>query len=339
MKNSFVLLGALIHGFVCWEGRAALPAQTFEGLYVFGDSMDATSGGPYWQGRWSNGPMWPEVLSTNLGFPYRAANNRAAGGATSAQILNQVRSLPAPTNPALALFVVDVGHADFLNKTNELLFSNAVHTASLNLSNSVVECHRKGGRAVVLMGMWDPNHTPRHARLITDPELFRARARQINTNLCALADQLSTGYPDLRLWWMDLFPLFDAMVAHSNHFGFARTDLGALEDPALTDKSYQGPGREYMFWDSSHLTSKGHALLAKVFLATVRGSTLGITPETDGFRLAFDSLQIGKTYQVQQSADLSGWEELTSFYVLDPSHELVVSPSPPCRFYRLLCEQ
>ncbi len=337
MKIRFLLLAALIHGFVCWEGGAALPpAQDFEALYVFGDSLDATAGGPYWQGRWSNGPMWPEHLSTNLGFSYRASNNRAAGGATSAQILGQVGALPAPTNAASALFVVDVGHQDFMNQT-PLTFSNTLRTVTLNLSNSVVECRRKGARTIALMSMWDPNHSPRLARLITDPPFMRARTQLINTNFTTLLDQLSTSYPELRLCWIDLFALFDAMVFHADHFGFTRTDLGALEDPALTDKSYQGPGCEYMFWDSSHLTSKGHTLLAKVFLAALRGSTLGIKPQAGEFRLAFDSLQIGKTYHVQQSADLSGWDDLTSFYALDPSQELVVSPSSPSCFYRLLC--
>ena len=93
-----------------------------------------------------------------------------------------------------------------------------------------------------------------------------------------------------------------------------------------------------MFWDSSHLTSKGHALLAKVFLATLRGSALGIRPDNDGFRLALDSLQIGKTYHVQQSADLAQWEDFTSFYALDLSQELIVSPNSPSRFYRLRCQ-
>jgi phospholipase/lecithinase/hemolysin len=215
--------------------------------------------------------MWPEILSTNLGFTYRPGNNRAAGGATSSQILGQVRSLSAPTNAASALFVIDVGHQDFVNKTNELTFSNALRSATLNLSNSVVECYRKGGRAVVLMSMWDPNRSPRLARLIVDPVLVRERAQGINATLKTLADQLSANSPDLRLWWIDMFALFDAMVIHSDHFGFTRTDMGALEDPQLTDKSYQGPGKDYMFWDSGHLTAKGHALLAKVFLAALRG--------------------------------------------------------------------
>ncbi len=92
-----------------------------------------------------------------------------------------------------------------------------------------------------------------------------------------------------------------------------------------------------MFWDSSHLTSKGHALLATVFLATLRGSSLGIRPDNDGFRLAFDSLQIGKTYHVQQSTNLAQWQDLTTLYALDPSQEQTVQPAWPYTFYRLFC--
>lgn len=82
MKNSSMVLSAILGGFPCWRGEAALPPiQSFSALYAFGDSLDATSGGPYWQGSWSNGPVWPEVLSTNLGFSFQPANSRAAGGA------------------------------------------------------------------------------------------------------------------------------------------------------------------------------------------------------------------------------------------------------------------
>ena len=191
--------------------------------------------------------------------------------------------MSAPTNAALALFVVDVGHQDFVNKTNELSFSNALRGATLNLSNSVVECYVKGGRAVAMMNCMDPNRIPRLARLILDPTLARERTREINAALNTVASQLAAKYPDLRLWRIDIFALFDAMVTNPDHFGFTRTDLGALEDPQLTDRSYQGPGKEYMFWDSNHLTAKGHTLLAKVFFAALRGSSLSINRETSGF--------------------------------------------------------
>ncbi len=338
MKTSSLLHGAVVCGFLSLGCAVFLPsARGYEALYVFGDSLDATSGGSYWQGRWSNGPMWPELLSTNLGFPYRPGNNRATGGANSSQILGQVRALGAPANAATALFVVDVGHQDFLGKTDELTFNTALRSAMINLSNSVVECYLKGGRAVALMSIWDPNRSPRLARLITDPVLMRERGQGINANMRSMADELVARYSDLRLWRIDMFALFDAMVIHSDHYGFTRTDLGALEDPQLTDKSYQGPGNQYMFWDSSHLTAKGHALVAQVFLAALRGSALRIDSQSDGFLLALDALQIGKIYHLQHSLDLGSWEQVDSFCALDPSRQQVVRPASARGFYRLDC--
>jgi phospholipase/lecithinase/hemolysin len=153
-----------------------------------------------------------------------------------------------------------------------------------------------------------------------------------------MADQLTAAYPDLRLLRIDIFALFDALETHFDYYGFTRIDLGALEDPQLADKSYQGPGKNYMFWDANHMTAKDHALAARIFLAALRSSAIRIDPQSDGFRLAFDSLQIGKTYHAQQSADLVHWEELVSFYALDTSQELAVVRSTPCCFYRLLSQ-
>jgi hypothetical protein len=85
------------------------------------------------------------------------------------------------------------------------------------------------------------------------------------------------------------------------------------------------------------LTAKDHALLAKVFLAALHGCTLSINRESDGFRVVFDSLQIGKTYHVQQSVNLFHWEELASVCALDSDGDQAVRPSLSCCFYRLLC--
>jgi phospholipase/lecithinase/hemolysin len=45
--------------------------------------------------------------------------------------------------------------------------------------------------------------------------------------------------------------------------------LGALEDPSLTDKSFTGPGADYVFWDIIHPTTKVHALVATLAFQTV----------------------------------------------------------------------
>ena len=98
---------------------AAVQAQfsSYTALYVFGDSWSATSGGLdglYWRSRWSNGPMWPETLSTNWGLTYLAAHNYAKGGATTSDVIgSQVPRFNGASNAASSLSVVWAGQNDF----------------------------------------------------------------------------------------------------------------------------------------------------------------------------------------------------------------------------------
>jgi len=69
-------------------------AQAFDEFYTFGDSLidtgnlfQATGGSfppspPYFNGRFSNGPIWLETLGTKLGIDAET-NNFAFGGSTS----------------------------------------------------------------------------------------------------------------------------------------------------------------------------------------------------------------------------------------------------------------
>jgi outer membrane lipase/esterase len=289
MKKQTLFLTATLWAAVPLTSLAQRPLAGYTALYVFGDCVEATSGGPYWQGRWSNGPMWPELLSTNLGFSYRPSNNRAVGGATTFDVLNQARSLPMPASAASALFVVDIGHAEFvpyLSPSEARAWTNVARAALLNISNTVVECYRKGGRTVALMNSWDPSRSPRLARVITDPAYDRKCAREFNAGLTSLANSFAGPYPDLKIFTIDMFALFEVMVTQSAYYGFTRTDLDALGDTQLKDKTYSGPGRDYLFWDSSHLTAKAHALLVRVFLAAMRGTPITIKPES-----GFDTIE------------------------------------------------
>jgi hypothetical protein len=45
--------------------------------------------------------------------------------------------------------------------------------------------------------------------------------------------------------------------------GFTHATVGALNDPSLSDKSFSGPGANYVFWDSQHPTAKAHAVVAQ----------------------------------------------------------------------------
>jgi len=68
---------------------ANLSLQDIDQIYVFGDSLSDTGNAfsrtgspppPYFNGRFSNGPVWVEYLADRLGLPRNPSTNFAFGG-------------------------------------------------------------------------------------------------------------------------------------------------------------------------------------------------------------------------------------------------------------------
>src|SRR5258708_26237978 len=98
----------------------ALPVSAFDSIYAFGDSLTDTGNNPapatiYFQGRYSNGPLWIEYLSTQLDLTYNPANNHAQSGGETSDTLAQVQQFTAPPNASDSLFVVWAGGNDFIH--------------------------------------------------------------------------------------------------------------------------------------------------------------------------------------------------------------------------------
>jgi len=85
-------------------------AQNFDAFYIFGDSL-VDNGNlfgvtrnlvppspPYFNGRFSNGPVWVEILGPKLGISADSTNNFAFGGATSGTFnaLSPLLGVPLP---------------------------------------------------------------------------------------------------------------------------------------------------------------------------------------------------------------------------------------------------
>ncbi len=137
-------LAALI-GLVFWTSSAA--AGPFTDLVVFGDSLSDigniaqapiinTPGPYYWNGRFSNGPVYAESLATGLGLPAlirstASGGDYAYGGAKTTgttfptslfvrDVDEQVdQFLSARTASASALYVVFAGANDLIGGQNE----------------------------------------------------------------------------------------------------------------------------------------------------------------------------------------------------------------------------
>ncbi|HXC34839.1 MAG TPA: SGNH/GDSL hydrolase family protein, partial [Candidatus Acidoferrales bacterium] len=160
MKSKSVTRLLLILSAILTLSSAASRGSTFSAYYAFGDSLSdtgrnpATPAGSYYNGRWSNGPLWVEYLSADLGLAYNPANNWAISGSTTSNLLSQIANVPA--SPALhtALFSVLSGGNDFLNNVtlgvNDSAWGLVVTDAVSNIALTVTTLCTNGAREVIV---------------------------------------------------------------------------------------------------------------------------------------------------------------------------------------------
>jgi phospholipase/lecithinase/hemolysin len=254
----------------------------FSSIQVLGDSLSDTGRmaavmtqltgqpfppAPYYQGRFSNGPLWIEQLAPKLGRTYQPLDNFAWAGATTGRanvfgppfpgMLDELDELRAPAAPldAQALYVVFGGSNDFLAILNggnpQVLIGNGV----VNLLGTVAQLHAAGARHIVVVDLPDIGLTPR-AR--AGGPAASAGATYLSTVFnTLLRDGLKQiGVPVVHV---SAFKLLNHMVAHPKAYGFTDVTSPAYYNPAAADT--------FLFWDDIHPTTRAHGFIAEAIRA------------------------------------------------------------------------
>jgi phospholipase/lecithinase/hemolysin len=299
------------------------PSPGYAALYIFGSSWADTQNGPYWNGHWSNGPMWPEFLSAKLGLPYTAANNFAVGGSRVEDVLAQVSNFTPPAHAATSLFHFWGGYTDFYDTdslTNDAIWNTRIQTRTATLSNAVIRLYAKGARAIVVPNVFDRAHDPEFIALWqNDPASqtkYSALIDHFNSAWAAALAAIDNAKPDLQLFIVDFHSKFDDVVKRFADYGFSKATPDALDDPALSDQSYTGPGADYLYWNPHHATSKAHAIFADWYFEAVSNSILErleLDTLASSLDLRMNKLRVGRTYTLQNSTNLVDWQELQTF--------------------------
>jgi phospholipase/lecithinase/hemolysin len=314
---------------------ATLTITPFNSIHCFGYSWTSAHTGEwdpptlYWQGRPSNGPLWPELISTNLGLAYIEANNPAFASAGATEVLDQVNNFLAPPKPQLSLYFLMFSDDILLafpppdvNVTNDTAWHQIIQTGILNNSNAVSQLYAKGARSIVIQSEIDLSAAPRAFRDFGTNTAALSKVSEYstayNTGFRTAMISLSQTKPDLRMVWVDMFSQLNDVLANPAKYGFTKSTNDALNDLALTDKSFTGPGADYVFWNPLHGTAKLHELIKEWTLEALTNSTLETLEATianDSPSIQMNHLQIGRDYTLQKSGDLRTWNDLQSFTV------------------------
>ncbi|MBI3416579.1 MAG: immunoglobulin domain-containing protein [Verrucomicrobia bacterium] len=343
---------------------ATLTITPFNSMYEFGfswtDTQGIAHGCPrptqcptcYWQGRISNGPMWPEFLSTNLGLPYVVANNYAVCSSSSPDIRDQIYNFPAPPKPQLSLYCMwAAGPPDCCSLsdavravTNEVVGAQFFQASLLNNSNSISRLYAKGARTILVEQEFDwSKHPLEIAAWPGDPALLPKYGEYLAGFNAAVVKMLTTyskSRPDLRILYVDMWSEFNKVLSNPALYGFTVVNIDALHDPALTDKSLNGPGADYLTWDdATHPTSKFHKLIADWHLKVLTNSVLeelDATIANGSPTIRMNRLQIGRDYTLQTSSDLNQWQDIQTFTAVAGTNQWTASSiGATSAFYRL----
>ncbi|CAH2599226.1 SGNH/GDSL hydrolase family protein [Rhodovastum atsumiense] len=269
-------------------------------LYAFGDSLSdtgndqATTGGivpvaPYADGNFSNGPVWVEYLAGQLGLPLpqpslQGGGNFAFGGAqTGATTVHQETPLDLPSqllqfraqvqapNPD-ALYTLSIGGNDMLAVagiagSDPASAQQAVTQAVGNVTQFVSGLADSGARNILILNVPDLGHTPDQAAAgPAQAGTASSLAAQFNQQLQqALGELEQTRQLDIDL--VDTYGLLDQAATNPAAFGFANVDQpvysgGPFPNSGGTLQATGTAQNQYLFFDTLHPTTTGHALLA-----------------------------------------------------------------------------
>ena len=291
LHNCLLMLSILL------IARSSLQAITISEVVFFGDSLSDIGntsswslgfvpGSAYWNGRFSNGPVFSERLSVKLGQGTLASstaggNNYAYGGAQTTgtggvngwlidDLDEQVDDfLENQTAGAETLFVVLAGSNDFLNSSQ----TNVSATVA-NIAEDLTRLHAAGARQMLVLNLPRLGDTPRFNGSVSLSNTMNARTDNFNHQLAVTLDGLSENLADLVLVQYDLASLFQEVLSTPGQYGLTNVTSPAAPGLDAGDLFYSSGNvvsnpEDYLFWDEIHPTTTGHALVAQDIFDTL----------------------------------------------------------------------
>lgn len=270
----------------------------FSKTYIFGASVSDTGNvcnlnalacvpAPYATPRFSNGPVFAELLASRYGAsatPSRlGGTNYSYGGARTGPITGTTQSVPNMVtqvdqhlasagflaNPQYlyVLDVVTVGNdivdALTLSATNPNAPATILTGAVTNVVTMVNRLYAAGARHIVLTNSTDIGKTPR-AQALGPAAVAGATqmSNQFNGGLAQQLPGLRASTPGLSLYFVDIGQFTAEAMANPAALGYTNVTQPCLND-LLPTPTYCGPtaAAGYFYWDSFHPSATTHQLV------------------------------------------------------------------------------
>lgn len=285
-------------------------AQTVSKFIVFGDSLSDNGNtyeyshhtkppaASYYQGRYSNGPIWIDYVLNTVSKKPHTLLNYAFGGSgvlnsheNAFTLRQEVDSylMTHPTNPEPdTWFVLWIGANDYLLNPNSTKAS--VRKVIAEIEHNLLRLQKKGAQHVIVMGLPDLGLLPFAHALEVETQLSGV-VQMHNQLLQENITKLQTRFPKMDWHYMDVNHIFAALIAHPKQYGFMHTTRclePEIKHP-ITQNTSQGlkgwlraameksPSKstqphclDYVFLDQVHPTTHVHQMVAQQFVKMLK---------------------------------------------------------------------
>jgi phospholipase/lecithinase/hemolysin len=282
-------------------------------VIVFGDSLSDignifnTTGRlfppspPYFNGRFSNGPVAVETLANRLGLTLTPETNFAIGGATTGRnnigdtndfkfggLLDQIdrfaSTVGAQGANSKALYFVWAGGDNFLSPPADPAL--AISQAVADIKTAVTTLANLGARNIVVVQNPNLGRTPLSLQA-GQLDALTNLTLSFNQQLASVLTPLKRNF-NLNIILSDLFPIGEKIAQNPSEFGFSNVVESYLRDLAPANPSTDP--NQFFFWDQTHPTTRGHTL----FAGTLRQDIItGITESINRIGTPRDDLLVG----------------------------------------------
>lgn len=259
---------------------SAIAAASLSNVVVFGDSLSDTgnfyefsghqfpTSPPYFEGRFSNGPVWIEHLMETW-FPSRPAlspiENYAFGGAA---VDVQENKIPMSLQQEVShyfkdhhemadensLYVVWIGANNYLGKLEDP--EKTLATVNAGIVKSLKDLADKGARHIMIMNLPDLGKSPLATEMQAEEPLSYLSNRH-NDALAAAFEQLKADMPQVQWIYYDVNAAFTEIRDTPERYGFEN-----VSEACLSAKNNPDCNR-YFFFDSVHPTAYTHKLMGE----------------------------------------------------------------------------
>jgi thermolabile hemolysin len=249
---------------------SVVAASQFSHIVVFGDSLSDDGNlfaldpsnvpaNKYYQGRFSNGPVWVEYLA-GADLLDAALVNNAYGGATTDGSQPPGLQLQVSTYVAAAdvlpdaLYVIWIGANDFLKGASDFRASAA------NIEAALEDLAEFGANHILVVDLPDLGAIPKNNGDLNTAQVATALTNSFNDELADVVAEFKTAHPAIKVYEFSAFDLFADVIANPDDYDIGNAN--AICPNFLVDDDFDNQGN-YLFWDDLHPTTEAHAEIAK----------------------------------------------------------------------------